>query len=292
MKAEVESLSDRLRAEQEGRSAGDKELGRELRDSAQQFDQKLSQLDDLVARKPARPAPAAARAAPASSATTSASGSKTSRPPGARGAGAAQRQDRSQGAGGAAHRDGDAAERRHPSPGAGRRGRCLTAPRRGRTIRRPVRVGHARRRSSPSCARCSSARNSGSCARCRPGSRIRRAQARDVSRVLPRRPSSCAPDDPHLQRALAPTIEDAIAASVRRNPRPLADALFPIIGPAIRKAIAATLSGMLESLNTHARAQPVVAFAPVAARRAADRQAVRRDRPAQHAASTASSRSS
>lgn len=50
MKAEVESQSDRLRAEQEGRSTGDKELGRELRDSAQQFDQKLSQLDDLVAR--------------------------------------------------------------------------------------------------------------------------------------------------------------------------------------------------------------------------------------------------
>jgi DNA repair exonuclease SbcCD ATPase subunit len=50
MRAEVESQSDRLRAEQEGRSTGDKELGRELRDSAQQFDQKLSQLDDLVAR--------------------------------------------------------------------------------------------------------------------------------------------------------------------------------------------------------------------------------------------------
>jgi DNA repair exonuclease SbcCD ATPase subunit len=50
MKAEVESQSDRLRAEQEGRSTADKELGRELRDSAQQFDQKLSQLDDLVAR--------------------------------------------------------------------------------------------------------------------------------------------------------------------------------------------------------------------------------------------------
>ena len=50
MKAEVESQSDRLRAEQEGRSTGDKELGRELRDSAQQFDQKLTQLDDLVAR--------------------------------------------------------------------------------------------------------------------------------------------------------------------------------------------------------------------------------------------------
>ena len=50
MKAEVESLSDRLRAEQDGRAGADKDLGRELRDSAQQFDQKLSQLDDLVSR--------------------------------------------------------------------------------------------------------------------------------------------------------------------------------------------------------------------------------------------------
>jgi OOP family OmpA-OmpF porin len=75
------------------------------------------------------------------------------------------------------------------------------------------------------------------------------AQARDVSRVLATA-VELRTHDPHLQRALAPTIEDAITTSVRRNPRPLADALFPIIGPAIRKAISATLSAMLESLNT------------------------------------------
>jgi OOP family OmpA-OmpF porin len=75
------------------------------------------------------------------------------------------------------------------------------------------------------------------------------AQARAVSRVLPTA-VELRTNDPHLKRALAPTIEESISASVRRNPRPLADALFPIIGPAIRKAIAATLSGMLESLNT------------------------------------------
>jgi OOP family OmpA-OmpF porin len=75
------------------------------------------------------------------------------------------------------------------------------------------------------------------------------AQARDVSRVLATA-VELRTRDPHLQRALAPTIEEAITTSVRRNPRPLADALFPIIGPAIRKAIAATLNGMLESLNT------------------------------------------
>ena len=75
------------------------------------------------------------------------------------------------------------------------------------------------------------------------------SHARDVSRVLPAA-VELRTRDPHLKRALAPTIEDAISTSVRRNPRPLADALFPIIGPAIRKAIAATLGGMLESLNT------------------------------------------
>ena len=75
------------------------------------------------------------------------------------------------------------------------------------------------------------------------------AQARDVSRVLATA-VELRTRDPHLQRALAPTIEEAITTSVRRNPRPLADALFPIIGPAIRKAIAATLNGMLEALNT------------------------------------------
>ena len=50
MKAEVESLSDRLRSEQDGRAAGDKDLGRELRESAAQFDQKVSQLDEVVSR--------------------------------------------------------------------------------------------------------------------------------------------------------------------------------------------------------------------------------------------------
>ena len=75
------------------------------------------------------------------------------------------------------------------------------------------------------------------------------AHAREVSRVLPAA-VELRTNDPHLKRALAPTIEEALSASVRRNPQPLADALFPIIGPAIRKAIAATLSAMLESMNT------------------------------------------
>ena len=50
MKAEVESLSERLRTEQDSRGAGDKDLARELRDAGQQVEQKLSQLEDVVAR--------------------------------------------------------------------------------------------------------------------------------------------------------------------------------------------------------------------------------------------------
>src|SRR6476646_5694967 len=74
------------------------------------------------------------------------------------------------------------------------------------------------------------------------------AQTREVSRVLPDA-IALRSDDEQLTRALAPTVEEAITSSVRRDPRPLADALFPVIGPAIRKAIAHTLAGMIESLN-------------------------------------------
>ena len=52
-----------------------------------------------------------------------------------------------------------------------------------------------------------------------------------------------------LVRALTPTVELAIRQSVRRDPQPLADAIFPVIGPAIRRAIAAAIDGLIESMN-------------------------------------------
>jgi outer membrane protein OmpA-like peptidoglycan-associated protein len=73
-------------------------------------------------------------------------------------------------------------------------------------------------------------------------------QAREVSQVLPQA-VQLRHNDPQLKRALAPAIEEGIAALVRRDPKQLADALFPAIMPAIRRAIATTLSGMLESVN-------------------------------------------
>jgi OOP family OmpA-OmpF porin len=74
------------------------------------------------------------------------------------------------------------------------------------------------------------------------------AQARDISAVLPQALLQRS-DDPELARALSPPVERAITSSVRRDPKPLADALFPVIGPAIRKAVAASLASMVESLN-------------------------------------------
>lgn len=73
-------------------------------------------------------------------------------------------------------------------------------------------------------------------------------QTRDVSRILPDALQLRA-RDPQLMRALAPSVEDAITASVQKNPQALADALFPVIGPAIRKAVAHTFDAMIDSVN-------------------------------------------
>lgn len=73
--------------------------------------------------------------------------------------------------------------------------------------------------------------------------------AEDVSRVLPESVLLRSKRDSRLARALAPVVEESITASVRRNPRPLANALFPVIGPAIRKAVAEMFRGMIQTVN-------------------------------------------
>src|SRR5215471_11691308 len=55
--------------------------------------------------------------------------------------------------------------------------------------------------------------------------------------------------DEALSAALTPTIETALRASVRKDPGTLADALFPVMGPAIRRSILETLRAFLESFN-------------------------------------------
>jgi hypothetical protein len=76
-------------------------------------------------------------------------------------------------------------------------------------------------------------------------------RAEDVASVLADavRLRSQQPPDVKLRRALQPVIEEALQLSVQSNPRMLADALFPIFGKAIRKAITSELDGMLQSLS-------------------------------------------
>lgn len=74
-------------------------------------------------------------------------------------------------------------------------------------------------------------------------------QLEEVSRVLPAAIAVRTRRDSELTEALAPTVAAAVERSVRKDPKPLVDAIFPLMGPAIRKAIAAALSGMVQSFN-------------------------------------------
>jgi outer membrane protein OmpA-like peptidoglycan-associated protein len=72
-------------------------------------------------------------------------------------------------------------------------------------------------------------------------------RARELAAGIPDALAHC--DDDRLSEVLTPPVESALTRSVRRNPRPMAEALFPVMGPAIRKAITHALSGMIESLS-------------------------------------------
>ncbi|MDZ7962521.1 MAG: OmpA family protein [Aulosira sp. DedQUE10] len=74
-------------------------------------------------------------------------------------------------------------------------------------------------------------------------------QAEDISRLLPEAVILRSKQDKQLGEAIASTVETAIEASVKQDHNILSETLFPIIGPAARKAISATLLEMIQSLN-------------------------------------------
>jgi OOP family OmpA-OmpF porin len=76
-----------------------------------------------------------------------------------------------------------------------------------------------------------------------------RYNADDVSRVLPEAITLRASKDRQLTNSLLPTVEDALNASVKKDPQKLVDIIFPVLGPAIRKAISSALGEMVQSLN-------------------------------------------
>ena len=71
----------------------------------------------------------------------------------------------------------------------------------------------------------------------------------ELAEKLPQAIVQRAARDRQLAIALAPTVESAIKESVRRDPREFATAIFPVLGPAIRKSIAETMSGLVNTIN-------------------------------------------
>jgi len=55
--------------------------------------------------------------------------------------------------------------------------------------------------------------------------------------------------DDSVAEALAPAVANSIGESVKNNPEPLADALYPVMGPAIRRSITETMNQTLENFN-------------------------------------------
>ncbi|MBX3746527.1 MAG: OmpA family protein [Verrucomicrobiae bacterium] len=77
------------------------------------------------------------------------------------------------------------------------------------------------------------------------------AREEDVSDVLAGAVGRSAVRDGRLAEALRGPVETALRASVRRDPGVLAAAVYPVLGPAIRRAIGEALRRLLESF-THA----------------------------------------
>jgi len=75
-------------------------------------------------------------------------------------------------------------------------------------------------------------------------------RAEELSRIIAEAIVIRASKDHKLATALLPTIEEVIRDSVKRDPKFLADSIFPIIGPAIRRSIAESLRAMVDSMNT------------------------------------------
>jgi OOP family OmpA-OmpF porin len=74
-------------------------------------------------------------------------------------------------------------------------------------------------------------------------------RAEDIGSVLAEAMAIRVKRDKQLGRVLSPLVEEGLMRSVRENPKVLAEALFPVIGPAIRRAVSNLLEQMLQGVN-------------------------------------------
>lgn len=73
--------------------------------------------------------------------------------------------------------------------------------------------------------------------------------ARSVATVLPAAVTLAADTSERLGQAMGPTIEKALTLSVRRNPEVITEAIFPIIGSAISRAVKEALLRLMQQTS-------------------------------------------
>lgn len=72
---------------------------------------------------------------------------------------------------------------------------------------------------------------------------------KEISEILPDAILLRTSRDEKIAKSIGPTVEKAIEISIKKNRKVLVDALFPVMGPAIRKAVSSTILGMIQSFN-------------------------------------------
>jgi outer membrane protein OmpA-like peptidoglycan-associated protein len=71
----------------------------------------------------------------------------------------------------------------------------------------------------------------------------------NISKVLPEAIHLSSVNNRNLTNSIVPTVEDAIKSSVDKDLNVLSEALFPVIGPATRKAVSSAIKNLTQSLN-------------------------------------------
>lgn len=74
-------------------------------------------------------------------------------------------------------------------------------------------------------------------------------QSESIAKVVSEALAIRSTQDNSVAETLAPTIQKALTRSIASDPKPIADALYPVMGPAIRKSINESLTQMLDTFN-------------------------------------------
>ena len=77
----------------------------------------------------------------------------------------------------------------------------------------------------------------------------RESRVADMTDALPDSIERSHAEGDRLSNALREPIEDCLKESIKSDPASFADALFPVMGPAIRKAISESLKAFSETIN-------------------------------------------